>query len=59
MVLKFSQKFSERVTKLAGQGYQPFDATVNFMVYWQNPEKDREIVILLPEILFSKQNAPD
>lgn len=56
VVLKFSQKFSETIDKLAGQGYKPFDAKINFMVYWQNTETHKEIVILLPEIQFRKQN---
>lgn len=59
MILKYSRKFSETINKLAEQGYKPHNAKINFMVYWKDPEKNNESVILLPEILFRRQNLPD
>lgn len=54
MILKFSRKFSEIINKLAEQGYKPHNAKINFMVYWKDPDKNDEFVILLPEILFRR-----
>lgn len=53
-VLKFSRKFLETIYKLAEQGYKPHTAKINFMVYWKDPEKNDEFVILLPEIIFCR-----
>jgi ATP-dependent DNA helicase RecQ len=53
-ILKFSHKFSETLKKLTEQGYKPHNAKINFMIYWKDPEKNEEFVIILPEILFRK-----
>lgn len=58
-VLKFSKKFLEILKSNAEKGYLPTRAKVNFMVYWKNEEKEKEVKIVLPELNFEKNHDPD
>ncbi len=55
-VLKFSRKFMEQIVNLQERGYRLKGAKVNYVLYWHNEEKGCEIIIILPEVYFKKEN---
>ncbi|MCK5137651.1 MAG: RecQ family ATP-dependent DNA helicase [Bacteroidales bacterium] len=58
-VVKFSNSFISRKTSLEQNGYRLFESKVNFILYWkkQDDANDvKEILIILPELVFVKQN---
>lgn len=55
-VLKYSKKFLARIEELNANGFQLKDAKVNFIVYWTDEDKKVEVKIILPELLFEKEN---
>jgi len=59
LVLKFSKKFLELLKTNVERGYNLKSAKVNFIVYWQNAESEKEVKIILPELLFEKQQEAD
>lgn len=55
-VLRFSQKFMKKEMKdMQEKGYELKHAKVNFIVYWENEDK-QEIKIILPELCFERVN---
>ena len=54
-VLKFSAACKEKIKSLLHQGYQVSEASVRFIVYWQKPEEERDVAIILPDIKFIKK----
>jgi len=54
IVLKFSRKFQETIVQLAEQRYHLKTITVNFIIYWKDPEKENEYKIILPELDFER-----
>jgi len=54
-VLKYAQKFKTVLDEYARKGFQPTEATVNFVVYWKDETKGTESVILLPQLVLKKQ----
>jgi ATP-dependent DNA helicase RecQ len=54
-IVRFSNKFKERVHDLNNKGYYIANANANFVVYWTNQESNREIKIILPELTFVKK----
>jgi ATP-dependent DNA helicase RecQ len=54
IVLKFSKKFNETISQLKDQGYQLITSRINFILYWKDPEKEKESKIILPELDFKK-----
>lgn len=55
-VLRFSQQFQKQVDALNLSGYVLVAAKVNYLLYWKNDESEKEILIVLPELLFEKSN---
>lgn len=54
-VLKFSQKFvKEQIKNMQEKGYELNHAQVNFILYWENEDK-QEIKIILPELSFERR----
>jgi ATP-dependent DNA helicase RecQ len=53
-VLKFSQGFQKEIESLQARGYQLKSARVNFITYWKSADSEREIKIVLPEVVFEK-----
>jgi len=45
-VLKFSKKFQARLAGLAGRGYRPVKAWVEFLVWWKDGEEQEQQVVL-------------
>ncbi len=54
-VLKFSKKFLERLTEIGKSGFELKEAKVNFIVYWTDNDRKKEVKIVLPELHFEKQ----
>lgn len=54
-VLKFSKKFKELLIEQKNKGFIPVSATVNFIVYWYNKDRNEEHQVLLPAVVFKKQ----
>jgi ATP-dependent DNA helicase RecQ len=55
-VLQFSFRFREVLAGWMEKGFKPKKASVNFIVYWKDEEKDIEVKIILPEIFLTKEN---
>jgi ATP-dependent DNA helicase RecQ len=53
-VIRFSRKFNEIIEGLNQSGYFLKSANVNFIIYWKDPDKEREVKIILPELNFEK-----
>ena len=54
IVLKFSKKFNETISQLKDQGYHLKNARINFIIYWKDPDKEKESKVILPELDFEK-----
>lgn len=54
-VAKFSKAFSETITKLGAQGYQPYNANVRFVVAWKGEDDEEESAVLLANLYLKKQ----
>lgn len=54
-VLKFSKSFRKSLDDLKIAGYQPANATVNFVVHWQKEGEENEVLIVLPELRFERR----
>lgn len=56
-ILKFSRKFMRKEMKdMQEKGYELKHAKVNFIVYWEDEDK-QEIKIILPELYFERRNS--
>jgi ATP-dependent DNA helicase RecQ len=55
IVLKFSRKFHDTITQLDHQGFHLQKVKINFIVYWQDTDKETEFRIILPEVDFEKK----
>lgn len=53
-VLKYAQKFKDRLLDLQRQGFVARAAVVNFMVYWKKQDAEQETLIVLPELVVRK-----
>ncbi len=57
VLLKFSRGFQDFINDLNQKGYQPFEAMVNFVVWWKKEDDAKEIKILLPQICFEYKKS--
>jgi len=55
LVLKYSQKFKDVLQDRFRKGFSIAKANVNFIVYWKNEEKGKEMKIILPQLLLVKR----
>jgi ATP-dependent DNA helicase RecQ len=55
-VLQFSKSFSNTLEKCRQSGYMPVRAAVNYIVFWQKEDSEKEIRIILPELFLEKEN---
>ncbi len=55
-VLKFSQQFVRRIEEMKDNSFEPKSAKVNFIILWMKEETGQEVKIILPEILFERNN---
>lgn len=44
----------DTISHLKDQGYQLTTARINFILYWKDPEKEKEFMVILPELDFEK-----
>ncbi len=56
-VVTFSRSFSNRLEKFCRAGYAPARAAVNYIVYWQKEDSEKEIRIVLPELYLEKETT--
>jgi ATP-dependent DNA helicase RecQ len=52
--VRFSKQFIDKIEHLDQRGYKPRAASVKYIVYWQKEGSDREIRIVLPELILNR-----
>lgn len=55
-MVKFSNSFKEKIHDYENLGYKLTEAKINYLVYWQKEDSEFEILIVLPELVFSIKN---
>lgn len=55
-LLKFSKAFKKRLHELNLKGYSIRKVKVNYIVYWWSEEHDKEVKIVLPELILRKND---
>lgn len=55
-VLKFSKKFIDQIETKKKMGYELKNAKVNFIVHWLKEGAEQETKVILPELVFEKNN---
>lgn len=50
-VVKYSRQFADTLNGYFDKGFHIARAKVNFMVYWKDEEKEKEVLVLLPRLL--------
>lgn len=53
-VLRFSNSFKKTLESFEIKGYTIHKVYVNWMVYWKDPEMDKEALVILPEVVLGK-----
>ncbi|RYE42363.1 MAG: hypothetical protein EOP48_23435 [Sphingobacteriales bacterium] len=54
LLIRLSNKFKESALSYEANGYRMKWASINFSVFWKNPDNNEEVQILLPEVTFEK-----
>jgi ATP-dependent DNA helicase RecQ len=54
-VIRFSESFRKKLASFAERSYWPESATVKYSVYWKPKEENKEYLILLPELMLSRE----
>lgn len=54
LIVRFSRRFMELLATRQQQGYRPFQAHINFIIYWMDRDANEECKIILPEVLLAK-----
>jgi ATP-dependent DNA helicase RecQ len=54
LVLKFSKSFLNTLTNLKEREYALKDASVNFVIFWMDHDKQTEYLVILPELSLEK-----
>ncbi|MGQ1783754.1 RecQ family ATP-dependent DNA helicase [Saccharicrinis sp. GN24d3] len=57
-IVKFSNRYKEKINHYENMGYQLIASEINYIVYWQKEDLENEIMIVLPELKYVKQEAP-
>ncbi|MBN3036552.1 MAG: RecQ family ATP-dependent DNA helicase [Bacteroidales bacterium] len=57
-IVKFSNKFKEKIIEFEDKEYILSESKINYIIYWQKEELEGEILIILPELKFKKNDAP-
>ncbi|MGY6522178.1 MAG: RecQ family ATP-dependent DNA helicase [Mongoliitalea sp.] len=52
-VLRFSQAFQQVLKGFEEKGFTIQEATVNWLVYWYNPETEKDVLVVLPELVLT------
>ena len=56
-IVKFSKKFIEKISDYESKGYMLTESEINYIVYWKKEEMKNEIMIVLPQLIFHKNNV--
>jgi len=56
-VLKYSNAFKSKLESLKSQGYLVLEGSINYIVYWYNPDKKEESLIILPELVLKRTDT--
>ncbi len=56
-IVKFSNRYKEKIIEYEKTGYKLSESKINYIVYWQKENQVDEILIVLPELKFKKQDA--
>lgn len=54
-IVKFSNRFSEKIVEYENKGYKFVSAEINYVVYWKKEDSINEIKIILPELKLIKE----
>ena len=54
LILKFAKAFSEKVARLRDMEFRPAYAEVDFIVYWPDEQRQKEVAIVLPRLYFKR-----
>lgn len=54
LVLKFSRQFNEKLTAIEKSGFLLHEVKIGFLLYWKGEDAKEEVIIILPELYFSK-----
>lgn len=54
-VLKFSKAFKDKLNGLKERGYEPFVATIRFILAWKGKDDENETAIILPDLCLIKK----
>lgn len=54
LVIKYAKSFTEIISGWKQKGFTITSAKINFIVFWKKPDSEKEIKILLPEIILKK-----
>lgn len=54
-VLKFSKAFKDKLNGLKERGYEPFSATIRFILAWKGKDDENETAIILPDLCLIKK----
>lgn len=54
-IFRFSKAFHQKIEEMRQKNYIPKYAKVRFILYWQKEHSEQEILIVLPEVYFEKQ----
>ncbi|RZS95317.1 RecQ family ATP-dependent DNA helicase [Cecembia calidifontis] len=58
-VLRFSMAFQQSLAQFMEKGYTVQQVSVNWLVYWHNPETEKDVLVLLPELVLHKENPKE
>ncbi|HEY2348279.1 MAG TPA: ATP-binding domain-containing protein, partial [Puia sp.] len=53
LIIKYSKAFKDSLIERQNKGYRLAAAKVNFIVYWKDEDKGKEVKIILPKMLLS------
>ena len=54
LLIKYSKKFREDLQNRLSKGFRIQEAKINFIIYWKDEAKEKEIKIILPKLLLVK-----
>ena len=56
-VVRFSQQMIQRIKDFSQKGYYPVSGSVRLIVFWKAEDSDKEIRIVLPEVVFKRKDS--
>jgi ATP-dependent DNA helicase RecQ len=56
-VFRFSLAFQQSLAQYVEKGYTVQQVSVNWLVYWHNPETEKDVLVVLPELVLARVPA--